>query len=104
MEKRTVIDQITVDADGNLMVRFLKQIVDGGAVLSSQYHRTVVECGGNVAVQMAVVNAHLGAMGWPAVIDSSQLDAIAAVAWTPERVAAHAARKAANDAALTTPK
>jgi hypothetical protein len=46
----------------------LKQIVSSdGKVLTSEYHRTSVAPDADPAAQMALVDTHLGAMGYPAV-------------------------------------
>lgn len=90
MIKLTKVSQIEVSEHGHIHVRIAKQIADGGAVLSSEYHRTSIECGGDVAEQMATINAHLEKMGWPPV-DGSQIDRVSAIAsadWTPARRAA----------------
>lgn len=62
MEKRVVVDQITIDvrSGGHTLLRFCKQIVDDdGTVLSEQYHRTSVAPGGDVAAQLELVDDHL---------------------------------------------
>ena len=100
--KRTVINQIEVTEPGHLQIRLSKQIVEDGVVLMSEYHRTSVECGGDVAAQMAAVNAHLTQMGCAAVTtkDCDRIAAIAAADWTQERRDTWAAQKAANAVAL----
>jgi len=79
MQTRTIIDRIEIEPQtGNVGVRMLKQIIDDqGLVLSSQYHRTVIDAGTDPAAQMAAVNVHLGTMGYPAVKveDRAVLDA-----------------------------
>jgi hypothetical protein len=62
MEKRVIIDQITIDVKngGHRLYRFCKQIVDDdGTVLSEQYHRTAVAPDGDDDAQMEIVNTHL---------------------------------------------
>ena len=100
--KRTVLSQIEVTEGGHLQIRFAKQIVEDGKVLMSEYHRTSVECGGDVAAQMGAVNTHLAAMGCAAVAtkDCDRIAAIAAADWTQERRDTWAAQKAANAVAL----
>lgn len=65
------LDQITFCADGSVGIRLLKQFVDNGEVLFSEPHRTVVEPLGDVAEQVAVVNAHLAGMSFPAIPSSA---------------------------------
>lgn len=67
--RNTVLNQITLCADGSIGIQLLKQVVDNGEVLFSEPHRTVVDCFGDVAEQVAAVNAHLASMGYPAVPD-----------------------------------
>ena len=102
IEKRTAISQIEVTEPGHLQIRFSKQVVEDGKVLMSEYHRTSVECGGDVAAQMKAVNAHLASMGCAEVSQAccDRIAAIAAADWTKERREAWAAQKAANAAAL----
>jgi hypothetical protein len=63
IQKNTVVDQIEITREGVIQVRMITQIVENGVVLASKYHRTCVEPGVSVDDQMAVVNAHLIAMG-----------------------------------------
>ena len=102
IDKRTVYMGVTVTEPGHLEIHFLKQIIEDGVVLMSGPHRTSVECGGDVAAQMAAVNAHLAQMGCAAVAtkDCDRIAAIAAADWTQERRDTWAAQKAANAAAL----
>lgn len=92
IEKKTVLDQIEVQPNGIVQARFLKQLVENGNVLSQEYHRTVVEPGVDVAAQMAVVNAHLQAMGCAPCQDYKRLSDHVAVAQTPDVVAAFRSR------------
>src|SRR5215510_11601058 len=69
MQTRTIIDRIEIEPQtGKVGVRIRKQIVaDNGAVLSSDYHRTTIDAGGDPDKQMDAVNVHLATMGYPAV-------------------------------------
>ena len=105
LEKRTVISQIEVTEPGHLQIRFCKQIVEDGKVLMSEYHRTSVECGGDVVAQMTAVNTHLIQMNCEPV-SASDIDRITAIAntdWTPARTNAWTQMKAASLAALRNP-
>lgn len=76
-----------------------KQILaDNGAVMSSDYHRTVIDADVDPVVQMAAVNAHLQTMGYPAVKSEDHAVLNSAVsAFAPQRAvkAAEIAAKAA---------
>lgn len=48
MKKRIILDQRTVDSAGIIHLRFKKEIVEGEAVLLSEYHRVAVEPGSDV--------------------------------------------------------
>jgi hypothetical protein len=68
METRTIIDKIEIDPQtGNVGVRMKKQIVEGELVLAEHYHRTTIDTAADPAAQMALVNAHLATMGYPAI-------------------------------------
>ena len=69
MERRTIIDRIEIEPQtGNVGIRMRKQVVDDqGYVLASEYHRTTIEAASDPAKQMGAVNAHLAALGFPAV-------------------------------------
>jgi len=66
MQTRTIIDRIEIEPQtGNVGVRIRKQIVaDDGIILSSDYHRMMIDAGSDPAAQIAAVNAHLAAMGF----------------------------------------
>jgi hypothetical protein len=87
--KRTIIDVIEITRIGHIQIRFRKELVEDGKVLSSDYHRTSIEIGGSIDQQMAAVNTHLQAMGWPAVETSeyAEVKEYAKIKWTPAKVA-----------------
>lgn len=62
--KQTVLDQITLCADGSIGIRWLKQVVEDGEVLFSEPHRTAVDIDGDVAESLAAVNLHLASIGY----------------------------------------
>jgi hypothetical protein len=92
MEKRTVLDHYLVQADGHILIRFCKQIVDDdGTILASEYHRTSVNPDQSVEEIMAMVNTNLEAMG-NAKVDLTEVTPIASVkdiACPTEKVAAY---------------
>lgn len=67
MKKRTILDQVTLRADGFVEVRFAKQIVDGEEILANEWHRTSLQPDTKVKDQMHAVNAHLELMNYPPV-------------------------------------
>lgn len=96
LEKKTFVDQITVDEFGTLLIRYKKAIVEDGKVTKYEYHRTSVMPGDSVDAQMDAVDNHLEAMGEarPALSERALPKAIAAIAHTPEKIAARQAREA----------
>lgn len=98
LTKQTILSQIEITNSGIIQVRLAKQIVDGAAVISSEWHRTGVSVGGDVDAQFAAVAADLGGLGWPPVnpADIQRVKDHAAVAWTPEVIAAAKAAELAN--------
>lgn len=88
--KKTILDQIEVTKDGHIQIRMRKQVIDGDSVFDFGFHRTFVECGGDVDKQMALVNAHLAQMGF-GVISAKEIAEIkqhAQIAFTPDRIQA----------------
>ena len=89
--KEVVVDQIEAAANHTIQVRFRKNLVEDGKVLSSEYHRTALPPGVSLASQMAAVNQHLQQMGWPACEDISRIEAIVKAEHTAEAVQAYRA-------------
>lgn len=94
MPKKTTLDLLETDAEGNVFVRFSITDDDG----SKRYHRTSMPLDHNIEMQMAAVNAHLAALGYPAVSvsDMSRIKWHAVQTWTPAVRAAHAKKLAAQ--------
>jgi hypothetical protein len=68
MSAETVLDRIEINTgDGSVSVRLQKRVRNGDAVLSSEPHRTLFTPESDVDGTIALVNAHLEAMGFPAV-------------------------------------
>lgn len=63
IEKKTIVNQITVDANGNVMLQFALLLVEDGQVIDMKYHRTALEPGTPPDLQIAAVNEHLAQMG-----------------------------------------
>ena len=91
--KEVVVDQIEATASRIIQIRFRKNIVEDGKVISFEYHRAVLEPGSSLAAQMASVNQHFTQMGWPACTDTSRIEAIVRVEHTPDAVQAYRAER-----------
>jgi hypothetical protein len=78
LSKEVVVDQITVTEFGTVLVREVTRIMEDGAELSKQYHRSSFTPASDVSAQPANVQA------------------ICAAAWTPEVIAAYEAQQYAN--------
>ena len=94
ISKETILDQIELTPSHIIQLRFRKQLVEDGKVLSSEYHRTALEPGVLLVSQLALVNAHLAAMGWPPVPASAtgRIQAVVALEHTPAVIQAHQAQ------------
>lgn len=65
MQKRSILNQITLCADGSIGLQWLKQIVDDdGSIILSEPHRGVIDAGMHVGRSIAPVHEHLKAMGF----------------------------------------
>jgi hypothetical protein len=78
LTKEVVIDKVEVLENGTLQVREVTRIMEDGNQLSSSYHRWSFVPGSDVSGQ------------------STNVQAIAAAAWTPAVIAAYEAQIAAN--------
>lgn len=66
MDKRTIVNQIEIQADGTVQVRFAKQIMDGEEIISNQWHRTMFDVSVNVDDQLTAMNTNLvDQLGYP---------------------------------------
>lgn len=84
--KSLIIDQIEVTQNGTIQIRMHKLSSDGDMLGN---HRTAIEPGGDIDVQIAAVNAHMGGEGYAAIPqkDVDRVKATAAATWTPENIA-----------------
>lgn len=100
IEKKTIVEQIEILADGHIQIRFALLLIEDDVVIDRKLHRTSVEPGGDVDAQIAAVNEHLAAMKKEPVPapETERVKAHAEVAWTKEVVDAHRARKLEHDA------
>ena len=78
LTKEQVIDKIEVVENGTLQVRQVTKIIEDGNQLSSSYHRWTFVPGSDVSDQ------------------PSNVQSIAAAAWTPEIIASYEAQRAAS--------
>jgi hypothetical protein len=78
LEKQVLVDNITVTENGIVLVREVTRIMEDGAEISKQYHRSSFAPASDVSAQPANVQA------------------ICATAWTPEVIAAYEAQQASN--------
>jgi hypothetical protein len=78
LTKETVVDQITVTENGTVLYREATRIMEDGKQLSQTYHRSSFAPADDVSSQPANVQA------------------ICAVAWTPEVISAYKAQQEAN--------
>ena|ERR1035437_1242384 len=101
IEKRTVVDQRELTSTGIIQIRFLKEIVEDGNVLSFEYHRTSIKPGQDVDEVMASVNSNLLQMNCTEVSpdEIDKIRRVIQVEHTPEVIAAF---KQAQIAALAT--
>ena len=81
--QRSVLNLIEINEQKILSVRFTKEVVENGAVVSSKYHRTAFVPHQDIDVQMAAVNQHLEQLGFTAIseLDIGTIKAVAAEAW-----------------------
>jgi hypothetical protein len=61
IEKKTVLNQIEIRSTGEIGLQFGLVLLDDGAEIARDWHRTVIEPGINPRAQIAAVNAHFQA-------------------------------------------
>ncbi len=92
LTKRTLLAEIRVENIGVIRLRIYRQILDGDEVVSRVPHPFPIAPGENIDTRVSDLNAHLAAMGWPQISDYQAVKDHAAVAWTPEVIAAYQAQ------------
>lgn len=80
LTKETLVDQITVEARGIVLVREATRILDDGVEVSKTYHRASFAPGSDLTGQPANVVAIANAAWTPEVVAQYQADEAAAVA------------------------
>lgn len=66
IERKTVLDQVEINRDGQVRIRIAFLLVEGDQELGVRYHRTAFDPGSNEAIveeQCASINAQLLASG-----------------------------------------
>lgn len=83
LEAKSSIKQIEITQNKTIQVLISKQVVNGEIIISSENHRTAILPLGDVEAQMALVNNHLGSMGYPPLSkeDIASIRAQADTAW-----------------------
>jgi hypothetical protein len=96
IEKRIVFDRVEIDGDGRVHMKLQKQLVENGAVVFSEPHRSVIDPGVTPADQIEYVSANLKQMGWTDIPAdaAAQITAHVKVAHTPEAITAWKAKTA----------
>ena len=62
IERKTVLEQPELNRNGLLQIKIALLLVEDGAEISCNWHRTAVELDGDVQQQMDFVNSHLASM------------------------------------------
>lgn len=94
MEKKTTLNQIEITDIGFLQIRIALEIVDGAIVHSRKWHRSSCPPGWDIDGWIAMVNRSLQEdLNYPGIgaEDVARIKGHAAIAWTPEVIAAHRA-------------
>lgn len=97
LEKKTIVDKIEILRDGTIQIRFALLVVEDGAELSCDWHRTAIPPGGDATVQLSAVNDHLRQMNRATVEDSSLVDSVAQLVHTPEMKKQYAEKMSARN-------
>lgn len=103
IEKRTMIDRIEIDRDGVISLRFAKELVENGVVLSKNYHRTVITPDTDIDNQLNAVDNHLQQMGVMPLDteDRAWIKSMKSSVQTPDRTAKWRARQEQVDGQST---
>src|SRR5262245_18761510 len=100
IEKRTIVDQREVMRDGTIQVRFRKEIIEDGVVISFGYHRVALQPGDDLDNAMASVNNHLQFMKNESV-SSDEIDSIRRIVTAEHTVEKISEFQAAKEALLS---
>ena len=96
LSKRVILDQIEITASGIIQVRYRKEVVEDGNVLSFEYHRTSLRPGDSWPDLAASVDGDLIRRGWTAqdIAGRARVNAVVNLEHTPAVIAAFRARQA----------
>ena len=100
LAQQTVLNQREILSDGTVQVRFALQVMNGDAVLQSQWHRGSFPPGSDADMIVAAINSNIAQadMGsWPPISDedAAKIKGTCQAEWTPEVIAAFQAKLAA---------
>lgn len=90
--KQSKLNQIEVTETGIIQARVALDLMDGDVIEARKWRRTSFVPGSDVDVMMGAFNAALSASGWPPISDYQAIKDHAAIAWTPEVMAAYQAQ------------
>lgn len=92
LARKTVLDRIEIDQNGNIGMRIGLLIVDGEKEIDRKAHRVVIHPGDNIDEKIGDVNKHLEKDGCAALAKPKTLDQIVGIVHTPEAISAHRKR------------
>lgn len=96
---RTIVSQIEIlRPSGAIQLEMKKQVLNDGVVIAEGFHRTSFAPGTDIDDVKTKISAHLAELGAGPLVDAdwSDIAAHAALAWTPDILAAWAAQQAAR--------
>ena len=99
LTQNTIVDQITIDRNGSIFVRYGLQILDGTREISCAWHRSVFHPGDNIDAQTGAINNDLAQhkLGLPVpAAETNKIKTHASIVWTPEVIAAAKSRRQAQ--------
>ena len=85
MELRTELDQVELKPEGTLHIRWRKCVYNNGKRVFSKYHRSTITPNTDATQQMAQVDLHLMALGFPACEGKDMVLEAAGLLHTAER-------------------
>ena len=99
----TNVDKIEIQSTGVVRVRFRKEVLKDGAVLSYEYHSVTLAPGDDTDTAFSVLNVNLLASDAAAITAASWAAVVAqcTAAWTDDVVAAYKTSIAISDATST---
>jgi len=77
LDKRAVVESVTMMPNGTISVRFAKQVIDGDSVIASEWHRLIIAPSENIPNAIIAANADLTASGYGPCGDTSLIQNMA---------------------------